>query len=116
MQKGVGFILNDEIDTHFFMLKFADKAEWNNFKEDLKNILRENQIKFQYSEKTPTFHILYKSNQIHLRIDWRDEDLIVMLNSLEDISPEDLNACNEIFDLLNLFSGELIDGTTPYEW
>ncbi len=108
--------MNSENNEKYYKIRFADKAEWNNFKEDLKNILRENQIKFQYSEKTPTFHILYKSNQIRLRIDWRDEDLIVMLKSLEDISPEDLNACNEIFDLLNLFSGELIDGTTPYDW
>lgn len=108
--------MNNEIQKNYYKIRFADKAEWNNFKEDLKNILRENQIKFQYSEKTPNFHILYKSDQIRLQIDWRDEELIVNLLTLEDLTSQKLNACNEIFDLLNLFSGELIEGASPYDW
>lgn len=108
--------MNSEINEKYYKIRFSDKTEWNNFKEDLKNILRENEIKFQYSEKTPTFNILYKSNQIRLRIDWRDEELIVFLQTAEEISQENLNACNDIFDLLNLFSGEFIEGTSPYEW
>ncbi len=108
--------MNNETLKNYYKIRFADKAEWNNFKEDLKNILRENQIIFQYSEKTPTFHILYKSDQIRLQIDWRDEELIVKLLTLEALTPQNSNACNEIFDLLNLFSGELIEGTSPYDW
>ena len=108
--------MNNEPQKNFFTLKFADKAEWNDFKGDLKNILREHQIKFQYSETVPTFHILYKSDQVHLQVTWKEETLIVNLQTLEDLIPQNLDACNEIFDLLLLFSGELVEGASPYEW
>jgi len=108
--------LNNEPQKKFYKLKFADKSEWNDFKGDLKNILREHQIKYQYSEKVPSFHILYKSDQVRLQIDWKEEILIVNLQTVDDLTPQNLDACNEIFDLLTLFSGELIEGTSPYEW
>ena len=108
--------MNSKIPENFFTLKFEDKAEWNNFKEDLKSILREHEIKFQYSEKTPTFHILYKNDKIRLQVNWREETLTVNLRALKDLETHDLDACNEIFDLLNLFSGELIEGISPYKW
>ncbi len=101
---------------NFFTIKFADKAEWNDFKEDLKTILREHQIKYQYSEKVPSFHILYKNDQIRLQVNWKEETLTVNLRALTDLTTHDLDACNEIFDLLSLFSGELIEGTSPYDW
>jgi len=108
--------LNNEPQKNFFTLKFADKAEWNDFKGDLKNILREHQIKFQYSETVPSFHILYKSDQVRFQVTWKEETLIVNLQTLEDLISQNIDACNEIFDLLILFSGELIEGTSPYEW
>ena len=103
-------------EEHYFTIKFDDKSEWNNFKEDLKNILREYEIKYQYSEKVPNFHILYKSNQVRIQITWKDETLLVNLRVTADIDSSDLSACNEIFDLLSLFSGTLVDGLSPYEW
>lgn len=108
--------MNNEPLKNFFTLKFADKSEWNDFKGDLKNILREHQIKYQYSETVPTFHILYKNDQVRLQVNWKEEILIVNLQTLEDLIPQNLDACNEIFDLLILFSGELIGGVSPYEW
>ena len=98
------------------MLKFADKAEWNNFKEDLKSILREKGIKYQYSEKVPTFYILYKNEGIKLRVDWKDDNLFVNLQTTKTLTVEIQEACNEIFELLTLFEGELMDGSSPYDW
>jgi hypothetical protein len=108
--------LNNKISTHFFTLKFDDKAEWNNFKEDLKSILRENGIKYQYSEKVPTFHILYKSEGIKLRIDWQNDNLFANLHAIKTLTDEIQVPCNEIFELLTLFEGKLIDGNSPYDW
>ncbi|MCK4848141.1 MAG: hypothetical protein KAT16_03875 [Candidatus Heimdallarchaeota archaeon] len=108
--------MNSEPQKKFFTQKFADKAEWNDFKVDLKKILREHQIKFQYSETVPSFHILYKSDQVRLQINWKEEILIVNLQTVADLTPQNLDACNEIFELLSLFSGELIEGTSPYDW
>ncbi len=109
--------MNEKSQDNFFTLQFSDKAEWKNFKEDLKSIFREHEIKYQYSEKTPNFHILYKSNKILIRIDWKDDQLIVNCQTQEGkLSPENLVICNEIYDLLLLFEGEQIAGTSPYEW
>ena len=116
MQEGVEFILSNETKNHFFTIKFSDKSEWNNFKEDFKSILREHEVKYQYSEKVPTFHILYKSEDIKLRIDWKDENLVVNLHALKILTPESQEACNEIYDLLLLFEGKLEDGSSPYNW
>ena len=115
-QRGVEFILNNEEEIQFFTLKFNDKSEWNNFKEDLKSILREHEIKYQYSEKVPTFHILYKNESIRLRVDWKDDILVINLQISHPLSPENQEACNEIYELLLLFEGELIDGASPYDW
>jgi hypothetical protein len=105
-----------ESDINSFTLRFSDKAEWNNFKEDLKSIFRENQIKYQYSEQSPTFHIVYKSSDIHVRIFWKDEILIVNLKTSTSINSEVREVCNAIYDLLLLFGGELQEGTSPYDW
>ncbi len=108
--------MNEKSQDNFFTLQFSDKAEWKNFKEDLKSIFREHEIKYQYSEKNPNFHILYKSNKVLIRIDWKDDQLIVNLQTQEKLGPENLTACNEIYDLLLLFGGELLTGISPYEW
>ncbi|MFX0050934.1 MAG: hypothetical protein ACFFAJ_05270 [Candidatus Hodarchaeota archaeon] len=103
-----------------FTMRFKDKSAWNEFKDDLKQTLRENDIKFQYSEKTPTFYLLYTSEFIRIRVIWgnedKDEALLFSLQAKENIKNDQLSACNEIYDLLQLFSGELIDGKSPYEW
>jgi hypothetical protein len=108
--------LNEIKEKKMFSLRFSDKSAWNEFKEDFKATLRENNIKFQYSEKTPSFHILYKSDSIRIRIDWEDEALLVTLIAAENIRTEEISSCYEIFDLLQLFSGELEKGISPYEW
>lgn len=108
--------MNEQVKPHFFTLKFDDRNEWNNFKEDLKSILRENEIKYQYSEKVPTFHIVYQSQGIKLRIDWQNDNLFVNLQTSQELTSEIQEACNEIYEILVLFEGKLIDGTSPYEW
>lgn len=108
--------LNEKFQNNFFTLQFNDKSEWNNFKEDLKSVLRENEIKYQYSEKAPNFYILYKNNSVKIRIDWKDDQLFFNLQTQEEFQTENLTYCNEIFDLLLLFEGELIAGSSPYEW
>jgi hypothetical protein len=108
--------LSETNNEHFFTLHFSDKAEWNNFKEDLKSIFRNQEIKYQYSEKAPNFHILYKNNQVMIRIDWKDDQLHFNLKTLAKLNKENLQACNEIYDLLLLFEGELKAGSSPYEW
>ncbi len=116
MRKGVESKLNNQIEPKFFTLKFDDKSEWSNFKEDLKSILRERDIKYQYSEKVPTFHILYQSQEIRLRIDWQDDSLIVNLQISQPLTAEIQDACNEIYEILLLFGGNLINGNSPYDW
>ena len=115
-KEGVRYTLSDIKENKMFSLRFSDKSSWNEFKEDLKVILRENSIKFQYSEKTPIFHILYKNDSIRIRIDWEDETLLVTLIAIENIGTEEISSCHEIFDLLQLFSGVLEKGISPYEW
>jgi hypothetical protein len=99
-----------------FTVRFADKSVWNELKDDLKTTLKENEIKFQYSEKTPNFFIYYKSADVNVRITWEDESLLFSLQANEGISPENVFVCSEIYDLLLLFSGKLIEGISPYEW
>ena len=108
--------MSETTNNNYFILQFSDKNEWNNFKEDLKNIFRNQEIKYQYSEKAPNFHIIYKNNQVLIRIDWKDDQLFVNLKTQTQLSAENLEACNEIYDLLLLFEGELISGSSPYEW
>ena len=108
--------MSEKNNTNFFTLQFSDKAEWNNFKEDFKSIIRDQEIKYQYSEKAPNFHIIYKNDQILIRIDWRDDQLFFNLKTQTELDMENLQTCNEIYDLLLLFEGELIAGNSPYEW
>lgn len=103
-------------DNYSFTLKFQDKSIWNSLKEDFKSLLRENEIKYQYSEKTPSFSILYQSVNIKIRVIWEDEILLVNLLGQKGLTQDELNSCNEIFDLLQIFDGELIKGYSPYEW
>ena len=108
--------MSDVQEQKKFIVQFADKSVWNEIKEDLKTKLRENDIQFQYSEKTPIFHIFYKSDVIEIRIAWEEEILIFKLQTKQNIGSEQLATCREIYDLLVLFSGELKDGNSPYEW
>lgn len=114
--EGERYTLSDKKENKMFSLRFSDKSSWNEFKEDFKVILREKNIKFKYSEKTPNFHILYQSDSIKIRIDWEEETLLVTLIAAENIGTEEISSCHEIFDLLQLFSGELKKGFSPYEW
>ncbi|MFW9855067.1 MAG: hypothetical protein ACFFFG_08395 [Candidatus Thorarchaeota archaeon] len=100
-----------------YSVRFADKNSWNEFKEDLKPILRERKIKYQYSEKTPSFHVFYKSPEINFKVIWEEDGgLLVSLQAGSEISEETLLVCREIYDLLLLFSGELVKGKNPYDW
>ncbi|MFX0085405.1 MAG: hypothetical protein ACFFAU_07000 [Candidatus Hodarchaeota archaeon] len=102
--------------SKMFTLRFSDKSTWNEFKEDLKATLRENNIQYQYSEKVPVFHIIYKSELIQIRVAWEEETLLFTLIAKDQISAEEISVCSEIFDLLTLFSGELEEGISPYNW
>ena len=106
---------NDQI-TKSFSLRFSDKLTWNEFKDDLKVLLRENEIKFQYSEKTPQFYVLYKSNQIEIRVTWEEDTLLVTLLAEKNLDANQMVVCHEIYDLLILFTGQLEKGKSPYEW
>ncbi len=99
-----------------FSLRFSDKSTWNEFKEDLKVTLRENNIQYKYSEKVPTFHIVYQSELIQIRVAWEEESLLFTLIAKEEIATEEISVCSEIFDLLTLFSGKLEEGLSPYNW
>lgn len=117
LQNGVRLRLTELEDNYkSFTVRFADKSVWNELKDDLKTTLKENEIKFQYSEKTPNFFIYYKSADVNVRITWEDESLLFSLQANEGISPENVFVCSEIYDLLLLFSGKLIEGISPYEW
>lgn len=115
-RNGVRLRLNNPQEQRKFTVQFADNSVWKDFKEDLKTTLQENEIKFQYSEKTPFFFILYKSNDITIRVVWEEEKLLFVLQATDSISSEQINVCREIYDLLTLFSGELIEGNSPYDW
>ncbi|MFX1504732.1 MAG: hypothetical protein ACFFDC_01340 [Promethearchaeota archaeon] len=108
--------MNDIKDQKTFKIRFSDKSVWNDFKADLKNTFQENEIKFQYSEKTPTFFVFYKSNEIKIRVVWEDEALIFFLQTERNLSSDQIAICKEIYDLLILFEGELVDGNSPYDW
>ena len=108
--------LNDVQDQKTFSIQFVDRSVWNEFKADLKTTLQENQIKFQYSEKTPTFFVFYKSNVIKIRVVWEDESLLFVLQAENSLNSEQIAVCKEIYDLLILFEGELVDGDSPYDW
>ena len=108
--------MNDIKDQKTFKIRFADRSVWNDFKTDLKTTMLDNEIKFQYSEKTPTFFVLYKSNVIKIRVVWEDESLLFILQADPNLTQVQIAACKEIYDLLVLFEGELIDGNSPYDW
>lgn len=99
-----------------FRIRFTDRSVWNEFKEDIKTIMQENKIHFQYSEKTPTFFVFYKSNAIKIRVFWEGETLLFVLQAENTLDSEQIAACKDIYDLLILFEGELIDGNPPYDW
>jgi hypothetical protein len=108
--------LNDIKDQRTFRIRFSDRSVWNDFKADLKSTFQENGIKFQYSEKTPYFFVLYKSNEIKIRVIWEEETLIFLLQAERDLNPGQIAVCKEIYDLLVLFEGELVEGNSPYNW
>ena len=113
---GVELKLSEDKTSNFFSLKFSERNAWNEFKEDLKTILRNYNIKFQYSEKKPKFHIRYKSDKINVKVIWEEDSLLFNLETDLNLDQEHLDACVEIYDILILFSGELIAGTEPYNW
>ena len=108
--------MNEIQDRYTFKIRFSDRSIWNDFKTDLKSTLQENEIKFQYSEKTPAFFVLYKSDVIKIRVVWEDESLLFLLQAKKTLNLEQMSACKEIYDLLILFEGELVDGNSPYDW
>lgn len=108
--------MNEIKNQKSFKIQFADRSIWNDFKADLKNTLQENKIKFQYSEKTPTFFVLYKSDVIKIWVVWEDNSLLFLLQADKNLNSEQISVCKEIYDLLILFKGELVDGNSPYDW
>ncbi len=109
-------LLNNKNNSYYFKIQFSDKSIWGEFKEDLKVILREKGIKYQYSVKTPEFHIIYQNNDIQLKIQWNSDDTIFCTLNVIGDAQKALFPSREIFELLQLFSGQLIDGDSPYNW
>ncbi len=116
LEAGVRLKLPDRDNNNFFSLRFHGRNAWNEFKEDLKTIFRNYNIKFQYSEKSPAFYVRYKSNKIDVKVTWEEDSLLFNLEAELNLDQENLNGCVEIYDLLILFSGKLIAGTEPYHW
>jgi len=112
----VKLVLSNLDTSYYFLIQFSDKSAWGEFKEDLKVILREKGIKYQYSVKTPIFHIIYQNEDIKLKFQWNSDDTITcMLNVIGDVQ-QALLPSQEIFELLQLFAGTLIEGDSPYNW
>jgi len=106
--------LSKSEDIDYFIITFPDKSSWNEFKEDLKTILREYGVKYQYSEKVPTFFILYKGNNLSLKVSWEKDDSLSCRLERTGREDESVQASKEIFDLLQVFGGEISEGNSPY--
>ncbi|MHA1973865.1 MAG: hypothetical protein ACTSW1_12785 [Candidatus Hodarchaeales archaeon] len=107
--------MNKNTSPNYFTISFSNKSSWNEFKEDLKTILREYGVKYQYSEKIPTFFILYKGNNLSLKVIWEKNDTLSCRLDRENDDENSVQASKELFDLLQVFGGKLIDGQSPYE-
>ena len=103
-------------DSRYFEMEFADKSAWNEMKSDLKDIFKEIGIKYQYSGKTPLFHVIYESSKVKVEVSWAENSLFINMGSHDFLPPEDISKLSEIYDLLELFGGQLVSGLRPEEW
>ncbi|MHA2232236.1 MAG: hypothetical protein ACXAB4_07080 [Candidatus Hodarchaeales archaeon] len=103
-------------DKCFYEMKFADKSSWNDMKSDLKALFNEIGIRYQYSGKTPQFHVIYESENVVVEVTWAEDGLYLNLRGREKPLEENLIKLSEIFDLLELFGGEIVAGSRPEEW
>lgn len=85
-------------------------------KSDLKMLFSEMGIKYQFSEKTPVFRVVYGSAAIIVDVSWAVDGLFFKLQARETPSADHLSKLSEIYDLLELFGGELIAGSRPEKW
>ncbi|MFX0117184.1 MAG: hypothetical protein ACFFB3_21745 [Candidatus Hodarchaeota archaeon] len=108
--------MSDKSDEFFYEMKFADKSSWNEMKSDLKALFSDIGIKYQYSGKTPLFHVVYGSKTVAVEVTWADDGLYINLTSREFPSDENIPKLSEIFDLLELFGGEKVSGSRPEKW
>jgi hypothetical protein len=99
-----------------FMMRFPGKSAWNEMKTDLKALFSEIGIRYQYTEKKPTFRVLYGSSKIKVEVSWPEEGLVIELKAKETPSPEHIPILEQIFDLFELFGGELHSGARPEAW
>ncbi|MFW9998042.1 MAG: hypothetical protein ACFFD4_38725 [Candidatus Odinarchaeota archaeon] len=107
--------MSDE-DNYSFSLKFEEKDVWHDFKEDLKGLLKQIGVKYQFSVDSPVFYLIYQSPTVRVKISWIGGGLLVNLVSKGLPGYDEKETLVEIFDLLKLCDGELIDGTSPSEW
>lgn len=99
-----------------FVMRFPDKSAWNEMKTDLKALFSEIGIKYKYTEKKPTFRVLYGSSTISVEVSWAEEGLLIELDAQEAPSSQHIPMLEQIFDLFELFGGELSSGSRPGAW
>ncbi|MFW9915131.1 MAG: hypothetical protein ACFFGZ_05925 [Candidatus Thorarchaeota archaeon] len=99
-----------------FVMRFPDKSAWNEMKTDLKALFSEIGIRYRYTEKKPTFRVLYGSSNINVEVAWAEEGLLIELDAKEAPSPDHIPILEQIFDLFELFGGELSSGARPEAW
>lgn len=105
-----------ENSNHFEML-FDDKSIWKDFKEELKELFKPLGIKYQYSLESPSFHILYESPSIEVKIYWqKDGKLSLKLSAKKQVSEDEKSSLSEIYDMLTLFNGKIIAGNRPEQF
>ncbi|MHA2333702.1 MAG: hypothetical protein ACXAEU_16880 [Candidatus Hodarchaeales archaeon] len=106
----------DDIEQHTFTLKFEEKDIWHDFKEDLKVLFKQIGVKYQFSVDSPNFYLVYQSQTIRAKVSWIGGGLVFNLIAKGKQSYDEKETLNEIFDLLSLCDGDLIDGLSPAEW
>ncbi len=99
-----------------FKVQFSEKTVWREIKADLKTLFKEVGLKYDYSEKTPTFRVVYSSAIVGVEVSWTEQALIFSLIAKEKPQPEAIIILDQIYDLLELFGGEISSGTRPTEW
>lgn len=109
--------MSSKNNENHFEMHFDDKNVWKEFKEEIKELFKPLGIKYQYSLESPTFHILYESPSIEVKIYWlKDGKLTLNLNVKKQLNKDDISLISEIYDMLTLFDGKLVTGKRPEEF
>ncbi len=84
-----------------------EKSAWNEFKDELKSLLKEQGISYQGTEKHPSFRVHYEGKNISVLVSWESDRLLVTTETQsEDV--QTLNLIEDIVALLELFDGQKV--------